>query len=110
MAGERKDHCGETGHLYAISPNGEIKWKKTLESPRDYDFCHPASIAIGEDGTVYIGTWFGSEWGDWGYLYAFGPGEPNHPPSKPSIEGPESGRVGIEYNYTFVAIDPEEYL
>jgi agmatine/peptidylarginine deiminase len=33
--------------------------------------------------------------------------KPNNPPIAPSINGPASGKVGIEYNYTFKTIDPE---
>jgi hypothetical protein len=31
----------------------------------------------------------------------------NEPPSPPSINGPNSGRIGIEYTYTFLSTDPE---
>ena len=30
------------------------------------------------------------------------------PPYAPDIEGPTSGKVGVEYNYSFVAVDPED--
>jgi len=36
------------------------------------------------------------------YLLSF-----NYPPEEPSIDGPISGDVGIEYNYIFSAIDPD---
>jgi outer membrane protein assembly factor BamB/plastocyanin len=40
---------GDTGNLYALKPNGTLKWK----------FATPASIystpAVGEDGTIYFG-------------------------------------------------------
>ncbi len=31
----------------------------------------------------------------------------NNPPDTPTIDGPTSGKVGVEYNYTFHALDPE---
>jgi hypothetical protein len=34
-------------------------------------------------------------------------GSQNSPPSIPEINGPTSGKVGVEYNYTFVSTDPE---
>ncbi|MCD6448784.1 MAG: PQQ-like beta-propeller repeat protein [Thermoplasmata archaeon] len=62
----------EDGYLYAFNPNGTIKWRIMLHSDIPYDYCYPSPMAIGRDGTIYIGTWFGSEKGDWGYLYAIG--------------------------------------
>jgi outer membrane protein assembly factor BamB len=107
MVAEPSTPFRQSGYLYAISPDGEVKWRKGLGSAIGYDYCHTASPVIGEDGTIYVGAWFGSEEGDWGYLYAFGPGEPNDPPDKPTITGPISGKAGAEYSYTFVATDPE---
>jgi len=34
--------------------------------------------------------------------------ETNNPPNKPNINGNTNGKVGIEYNYKFETIDPEE--
>jgi hypothetical protein len=37
--------------------------------------------------------------------------EENQPPETPEIDGPETGKVGIEYTYEFTMIDPDdEYL
>jgi len=33
----------------------------------------------------------------------------NEPPNAPIIDGLASGKAGVEYNYTFVTVDPEEY-
>jgi hypothetical protein len=33
----------------------------------------------------------------------------NHPPSRPIIDGPTHGKVGLEYTYTFVSADPENH-
>lgn len=30
----------------------------------------------------------------------------NHPPSKPIITGPTTGRIRVKYEYTFKATDP----
>ena len=32
---------------------------------------------------------------------------PNEPPNKPALTGPNSGSAGVAYNYTAIAIDPE---
>jgi PKD repeat protein len=34
--------------------------------------------------------------------------EVNNPPDKPTITGPASGKVWVEYSYTFVTTDPDE--
>jgi parallel beta-helix repeat protein len=31
----------------------------------------------------------------------------NNPPNAPAINGPTNGKVGIDYNYTFIATDPD---
>ena len=31
----------------------------------------------------------------------------NNPPNAPDIDGPTSGKVGVEYNWTFISTDPE---
>jgi len=51
-------------HLYAIYPNGTLKWKFEAESGIG-DF--GSSPAIADDGAVYIGTTFGS------YIHAVNP-------------------------------------
>ena len=32
----------------------------------------------------------------------------NHRPTAPYVTGPNSGKIGVEYNWTFVSTDPEE--
>ncbi|MHA2431569.1 MAG: hypothetical protein ACXACC_11155, partial [Promethearchaeota archaeon] len=34
-------------------------------------------------------------------------GNDNNPPSTPTISGPTSGKPGIEYDFTFISIDPD---
>lgn len=48
-------------HLYALNPNGTLKWE--FEALNNID----SSPAIGPDGTIYFGSWDG-------YLYAIGSG------------------------------------
>ena len=86
------------GWFYAINPDGTLKWKyKTL------DEIFP-SAAIDENGTIYIGahtTSFSAK------LYALEPIDDN-PPDKPIIDGPNSGLINIEYNFTAVTSDPDD--
>ncbi len=49
-------------HLYAINPDGTLKWQYETGS-----YIYYSSPAIGEDGTIYVGSYVES--GD-GYLYA----------------------------------------
>ena len=34
----------------------------------------------------------------------------NHRPNKPTVDGPKTGRKGIEYDYKFVATDPDNHI
>jgi outer membrane protein assembly factor BamB len=87
----------EGSDIVAVNPDGTEKWRKYIggdvESPP----------AIGEDGTVYIG----SRLLNGGYLHAFGPQETNEPPGTPTITGPLKGKVGVEQWYKFKSIDPD---
>ena len=73
------------GELIAIYPDGTLKFRKTIntvESPP----------AIGDDGTVYIGS-FG--WDTTGYFYAFGIGE-----LEANANGPYFGIVNEPVQFT----------
>jgi len=75
--------------IIAINPDGTEKWRKYIGGDIE------SAPAIGEDGTVYIGSGM-----DDGYLYAFGPLDPIAP-SAPIIDGSASGHTKKEYSYTF---------
>jgi outer membrane protein assembly factor BamB len=107
MVAERPMLEGQCGYLCAISPDGRLKWDKKLGAAKPYDVCHPTGLAIGRDGTVYVSAWFWGPEGSWGYLYAFGAGEPNEAPSAPITKGPKLGIQGLKYRYKIVAKDPE---
>jgi outer membrane protein assembly factor BamB len=53
------------GKLYALNPNGSLKWSYNTEGEIGF-----SSPAIAVDGTVYVGSDAGG--GD-GTLWAFGP-------------------------------------
>jgi hypothetical protein len=64
--------------------------------------------SIGNDGTVYISTWFlrgGTQYTNVGYIHAIGKIDPNAP-SSPSITGSTNGQAGIEYEYTIISNSP----
>ncbi|MBE3122625.1 MAG: PQQ-binding-like beta-propeller repeat protein [Thermoplasmata archaeon] len=68
-----------SGYLIAVNPNGTEQWRAPIGQ------CESAP-AIGEDGTIYIGSMDGN---GYGYLNAFGPGEPK----KIEIQQPEPGKL-----------------
>jgi outer membrane protein assembly factor BamB len=59
------------GEIIALDLNGTLKWRKTI-----CDLSLHSSPVIGADGTVYICASNDGLYEAWGYLHAFGPGEP----------------------------------
>jgi len=90
---------GAGGEIIAVNPDGSERWRKRIA-----DYWVDSSPSIGEDGTVYIGSAY--EMGK-GYLHAFGKLDPNAPEA-PSIDGETNGEAGVEYEYTFSTIDPND--
>ena len=86
------------GDIIAVNPNCTEKWRKKIA-----DEWVDSSPSIAEDGTVYIG----SATGHGGYLHAFGPVDSNSPPETPTISGKTKGENGMQYQYIFRAIDPD---
>jgi outer membrane protein assembly factor BamB len=91
------------GYLYALNPDGTLKWKFLAS-----DDGIQSSVAIAEDGTIYIAAYFKPSGGQgaYTYLYALEVIE-NQPPVKPTISGQTSGKVGQSYQYTFKSTDPD---
>jgi hypothetical protein len=89
--------------LIAINSDGTERWRTYIGT------CEFAPI-IGKDGTVYVGDsemeFTGpGELINVGYLYAFNNKDPNAP-TAPEINGPNKGKIGIEYPYTFKSTSP----
>ena len=91
------------GRLFQISPEGKIYASILPSSDIPYSHCKIYTTpAIGENGTIYIGTYFNGKEGNnfWGSLHAFEVlNVENEPPNPPIINGPK-GRLGL---YTFTA-------
>jgi len=86
------------GEIIALYSDGTEKWRKKI-----CDEYVESSLAIGEDGTVYIGSTCAGR----GYLHAFGPVESNSPPEAPMMSGTTWGKTGHEFYFSFKAIDPD---
>jgi outer membrane protein assembly factor BamB len=96
-----ENYNSEDGEIIAVNPDGTLRWRKMIS-----DLWAMSAPAIGEDGTVYIGSCDAGHNNEWGYLYAFGYPGPN--PLKPIINGPASGKPNTPLSYTFSSIDPDE--
>lgn len=90
------------GEIISINSNGTELWRILIANEEVQ-----SAPAIGEDGTVYIGSSsFDAEHGvDFGYLHAFGPLDPNAP-LVPTITGQTNGRIKRTYEYTFTSTSP----
>jgi hypothetical protein len=67
------------------------------------------SVSIDGD-TPIIGAYGDDDNGDYsGSVYVFTKEIPNHPPSAPTIDGTNSGKSGVEYDFVFNSIDPDSY-
>jgi len=100
IIGTVDDHKG--GEILAVYPDGTERWRQQIAN-----FEVQSTPTIAEDGTVYIGSSSEDELTGYayGYLYAFGTGESNHPPAPPTITGETQGTVGKSYNYTAQTTD-----
>jgi outer membrane protein assembly factor BamB len=95
------------GDIVAVNPDGTLRWRKQI---CDYGWGVEFAPIIGEDSTVYIGTSakeyvYPGAVRNYGYLYAFNNMDPVVP-TAPEINGPNKGKIGIEYQYTFKATSP----
>ena len=88
------------GELIAVNPDGNERWRKMLAS-----IWIMSAPAIGEDGTVYVGSCDRGPPFGWGWLHAVGPLDPDAP-SAPGIDGANIGMPGIEYKYKFKSNSP----
>ena len=92
-------NANTNGYLYAVSSDGIELWKQSITN--EITFSNPA---IGEDGTIYIGTIYYSD-APIGLLYAIGTLSPDAP-TAPEINGEVNGKAGQTYDYIFTSLDP----
>jgi outer membrane protein assembly factor BamB len=87
------------GSLVAVNPDGTERWRKQLTIAQIR-----SSPSIGSDDRVYVGS---EDYGlsAYGYLYAFGPFDPNIP-TTPTITGQTNGKIDRTYEYTFTSTSP----
>jgi outer membrane protein assembly factor BamB len=97
-------YCGSyDGNLYALNPDGTLRWKFDAGDNME------SSPVIGEDGTIYIAAQFEPSGGNSSYTYLYALKLINNSsPSTPSIQGPASGTIKQNYDYTIVSTDPED--
>jgi len=97
-------HIGDDdgGEIIAVNPDGSERWRKTIATNHV-----DSSPCISEDGTIYIGSSSDDQGYSYGYLYAFGELDLDAPEA-PSIDGETNGEAGVEYEYTFSTIDPND--
>jgi outer membrane protein assembly factor BamB len=95
-------HIGETdgGELISVNPDGTERWRIEIAT-----VWTDSAPAIGEDGTVYIGSWDRGPPHGWGWLHAIGPYDPDAP-TAPVINGETNGDAGEEYQYTVKSTSP----
>ena len=95
------------GYLYAIKPNGSIKWKLYLTREGAY-----SSPAIGENGNIYLGAFDGKVYavedrGTYGRIkWEFPPGTEKYITSSPAIGSDGTIYVG-SWDGNFYAINPD---
>jgi outer membrane protein assembly factor BamB len=100
-------NIGDTsgGNIIAVNPDGTLRWERRIVNVGWVD----SSPCIDANGIVYIGSSINDIGNFYGNLYAFGHGENvNNPPNTPAITGPNSGKTGETYTYTFSATDPDD--
>ena len=95
-------HIGETdgGELIAVNPDGNERWRIKVAT-----VWVMSAPAIGEDGTVYVGSFDRGPPHGWGWLHAIGDLDANSP-AAPVINGETEGDAGKEYQYTFKSTSP----
>jgi len=89
---------GGEGAFIALNDDGTEKW-------RDSYGWYESSPSIGIDGTVYVVSTNSDEVK--ADLHAFGELDPDAPEA-PSIVGETNGEAGVEYEYTFSTMDPND--
>jgi outer membrane protein assembly factor BamB len=101
------DSTENEAFVTSLNPDGTLKWTTRLTSdicPFDYVIIG-ANPSISADGTLYITSWFGTSYSDFGYIHAFRDCDPNAP-EKPTVAGVTRGKTGFSCEFMFRASSP----
>jgi hypothetical protein len=99
------DYDGDDVYYYVDWGDGTITdWFGPYPSGQQQAKTHAWSLAGDYNIRAKAKDIYNNE-GDWSYLFPVRIGD--QPPNAPTITGPSTGKTGIKYNYTVVAIDPE---
>jgi hypothetical protein len=105
------DNGDYSGSAYIFIRNGTIWSQQVKLLPSDGAEGDRFGSSVSIDGdTALIGAYGDDDNGDYsGSVYVFTKEIPNHPPSAPTIDGTNSGKSGVEYDFVFNSIDPDSY-
>jgi hypothetical protein len=92
--------------LIKTDEDGTKSWSQTFGGV-DYDRARSVQQTY-DEGFILAGVTdsYGAGFGD-AWLIKVEPEYINHPPNVPTIDGPKTGRVGINYEYTFNTTDDD---
>ena len=104
------EHTGR--RVFEVTKDGDIVWEKTgLLMPKDAEKLPNGNILITEcaaNRVIEVDYNTGDNvWVKSGLKYPVDAERINQPPDVPTIDGPNEGKPGVEYNFTINAIDPE---
>jgi len=99
---------GFTGSAYVFKRNGTSWTKKQKLTASDGGTAEEFgwSVSINGNNAIIGAHTDDDNGGNSGSAYVFMKDDGTHSPDEPSIDGPASGIVGTEYEYTFNTVDP----
>jgi len=97
-----------TGSAYVFKRDSTIWTEEQKLTASDGETANDFGWSVSINGNnAIIGAHTDNDYGaNSGSAYVFMKDDGTHSPDKPSVEGPASGTVGTEYEYTFNTVDP----
>jgi len=103
------EHTGK--RVIEVDKNGVIIWQKSgLLMPSDAERLFNGNTLIAETGAnrvIEVDSTGENKWIKSGLHYPVDAERINQPPDAPIIDGPNTVKIGVEYNFTFSTEDPE---